>query len=172
MLYDQAMLSMAYIEAYQVTGKEKYGETVKEVFTYVLRDMTSPGGGFYSAEDADSEGEEGKFYLWTKEEIRQVLEKEEADRVMGICNIEEAGNFVDEATGKKMGRNILYLKKSVPDIASELNVSVSELKNLLESSRQKLFSAREKRIHPQKDDKILTDWNGLMIAALAKGAGL
>ncbi len=160
MLYDQAMLAMAYTEAYQATGKEKYAKTAHEIFTYVLRDMTSPEGGFYSAEDADSEGEEGKFYLWSQKEIGEVLTKEEADLALEIFGTEKEGNFREEASGRKTGTNILHLKMQVPQDQTEK----------LEIVRKKLFTHREKRIHPHKDDKILTDWNGLMIAALAKGA--
>ncbi|MGH7800489.1 MAG: thioredoxin domain-containing protein [Thermodesulfobacteriota bacterium] len=170
MLYDQALLAMAYIEAYQVTGKEEYEKTAREIFTYVLRDMTSSQGGFYSAEDADSEGEEGKFYLWKEEEIRAVLGEEEVDLIIEMFNVEGGGNFSEEATGRNTDRNILHLKKSIPVIAYQLKTSEQELEQRLEAAREKLFSFREKRIHPHKDDKILTDWNGLMIAALAKGA--
>ncbi len=170
MLYDQAMLAMAYTEAYQATGKEEYRKTAGEIFTYVLRDMTAPEGGFYSAEDADSEGEEGKFYLWTEEEIRQVLGSEEADLILKVFNIEKNGNFMEQATGKRAGANILHLRKSLTEIASELKMSDQDLQKRLETARQKLFTYREKRIHPHRDDKILTDWNGLMIAAFAKGA--
>jgi uncharacterized protein YyaL (SSP411 family) len=170
MLYDQAMLAMAYTEAYQATGKEDYQKTAREIFTYVLRDMTAPEGGFYSAEDADSEGKEGKFYLWTQEEARQALGNEEADFVAQVFNIEKDGNFAEQASGKKSGANILHLRKSLGELASDLNLSQHALQKHLEVIRQKLFAYREKRIHPMKDDKILTDWNSLMIAALAKGA--
>ncbi|MGH7890123.1 MAG: thioredoxin domain-containing protein, partial [Thermodesulfobacteriota bacterium] len=170
MLYDQAMLSMAYIEGYQATGNRDYEKTAREIFTYVLRDMTSPDGGFYSAEDADSEGEEGKFYLWTEDEIRKVLNKEESDLVMKVFNVEKGGNFSDEATGRKTHSNIFHLSGSLSDAASLLNLEREQLERRIETAREKLFSVREKRIHPHKDDKILTDWNGLMIAALAKGA--
>jgi uncharacterized protein YyaL (SSP411 family) len=170
MLYDQAMLAMAYIEAYQATGKEDYGKTAREIFTYILQDMTSPDGGFYSAEDADSEGEEGKFYLWTQEEVRQALGNEEADFVAQVFNIKKDGNFMGETTGRKSGANILHLRKPFEEIASDLNLSQQDLQARLEGLRQKLFAYRERRVHPIKDDKILTDWNGLMIAALAKGA--
>ena len=170
MLYDQAMLAMAYTEAYQATGKEDYGKTAREIFTYVLRDMTAPEGGFCSAEDADSEGEEGKFYLWTQEEVRQALGNEEADFVAKVFNIEKDGNFAEQATRRKSGVNILHLRKPLEEIASDLNLSQQDLQAHLEVIRQKLFAYREKRVHPMKDDKILTDWNGLMIAALAKGA--
>ncbi len=170
MLYDQAMLAMAYIEAYQATGKEDYEQTAREIFTYVLRDMTDPGGGFYSAEDADSEGEEGKFYLWSEKEIEQVLGKDDAEFFMKVFNTDKEGNFGEEATGRKTGDNILHLKKPVAEIALSLNFSEEELNNKIQSAREKLFNVREKRVHPHKDDKVLTDWNGLMIAALAKGA--
>jgi uncharacterized protein YyaL (SSP411 family) len=170
MLYDQAMLAMAYIEAYQATGKDDYGKTAREIFTYVLRDMTVPEGGFCSAEDADSEGEEGKFYLWTHEQVRQALGNEEADFIANLFNIEKDGNFAEQATGRKSGASILHLRKPLEEIASDLNLSQQDLQAHLEVLRQKLFAYREKRVHPMKDDKILTDWNGLMIAALAKGA--
>ncbi len=168
MLYDQAMLSMAYIEAYQATGKEEYQKTAREIFTYVLRDMTAPEGGFFSAEDADSEGVEGKFYLWTEKEIREVL-KGEADLIIQVFNVEEGGNFSEEATGEKTEGNILHLRKPLAEIASLVGMPKGELESRVDSAREKLFSVREKRVHPYKDDKILTDWNGLMIAALAKG---
>lgn len=170
MLYDQAMLSMAYIEAYQATGREEYKRTAQEIFAYVLRDMTAPGGGFYSAEDADSEGEEGKFYLWSREEIENILGKEEADLIIQVFNVEKEGNFDEEATGRRTGGNILYLDSSFNEIASLLGLPMPELERRVEAAREKLFSVREKRVHPHKDDKILTDWNGLMIAALSKGA--
>ncbi|MFQ5868263.1 MAG: thioredoxin domain-containing protein [Candidatus Zixiibacteriota bacterium] len=169
MLYDQALLAMAYTEAYQATGKEEYEKTVREIFAYVLRDMTSPEGGFYSAEDADSEGEEGKFYLWTEAEIRQTL-AEEAALFVELFNVERDGNFTEEAGGSRTGANILHLKESLPKTAAKLKVSDQELRSRLENAREKLFEAREKRIHPHKDDKVLADWNGLMIAALAKSA--
>jgi uncharacterized protein YyaL (SSP411 family) len=170
MLYDQALLAMAYTETYQATRKGEYGETAREVFSYVLRDMRSPKGAFYSAEDADSEGEEGKFYLWTQEEIQHVLSAEEARLVMAAFAVEKGGNFNEEATGKKRGRNILHLKKELHETASDLKIPEEQLRVRLENARGKLFAAREKRVHPHKDDKILLDWNGLMIAALAKGA--
>ena len=160
MLYDQALLAMAYTEAYQATGKPVYARTAREIFTYVLRDMTAPEGGFYAAEDADSEGEEGKFYLWTAQEIREILHEEEAELILKIFNIDTAGNFHDEATRASAGKNIFHLKNSLAE----------ELLTRWEASRRELFSVRERRTHPHKDDKILTDWNGLMIAALSKAA--
>ncbi|MCZ7382021.1 MAG: thioredoxin domain-containing protein [Candidatus Methanoperedens sp.] len=169
MLYDQALLAMAYTEAYHATGKDEYKKTCREIFTYVLRDMTSKEGGFYSGEDADSEGEEGKFYVWTEEEIRAVLSGDEAELVKKVFNISKDGNFPE---GKNTGRNIFHLTKSFSGHASNFKLSVKEVEERIETAQSKLFDAREKRIHPGKDDKILTDWNGLMIAALARGAAV
>ncbi len=163
MLYDQALLVMAYVEAFQATGKRDYARIVREVMEYVLRDMTSSNGGFYSAEDADSEGEEGKFYLWTARELREILEKEEMQMMIRLYDVHEQGNF-------EKGRNILRLRASPTDAASVLKISEQELQNRLEKIRLKLFSARKMRIRPLLDNKILTDWNGLMIAALARAA--
>jgi uncharacterized protein YyaL (SSP411 family) len=171
MLYDQALLAMAYTEAYQATGgKSAYEQTAREIFAYVLRDMTDSAGGFYSAEDADSEGEEGKFYLWTQGEVKDILSEEEAELVSTVFNMEKGGNFSEEATGRQTGTNILFLKRTLAEIASDLGIPLDDLHHKLEGARAKLFNARTKRVHPHKDDKILTDWNGLMIAALAKGA--
>jgi uncharacterized protein YyaL (SSP411 family) len=170
MLYDQAMLAMAYIETYQATGIKEFEKTAKEIFTYVLRDMTDKKGGFYSAEDADSEGVEGKFYVWAEDEIRQILKGDEADLVINVYSIDKTGNFRDEASGENTGANILHLDKSLTEVAFKNKESVDGLKERVEAARQKLFAVRNKRVHPHKDDKILTDWNGLMIAALAKGA--
>ncbi|HOD35926.1 MAG TPA: thioredoxin domain-containing protein [Syntrophales bacterium] len=170
MLYDQAMLSMAYLEAYQATGKPGYAETAEEIFTYVLRDMTSPDGGFYSAEDADSEGREGKFYLWSIDEVRRVLQKEEADLVIPMFGFHKDGNFVEEASGRRTGENIFHREKDFGQMADILGRPERELEEVFETARRKLFDVRRKRVHPHKDDKILTDWNGMMIAALARGA--
>jgi uncharacterized protein YyaL (SSP411 family) len=170
MLYDQAMLALAYLETYQATGNTTYSDTAREIFTYVLRDMRSPEGGFFSAEDADSEGKEGKFYLWTEQEIREILPPDEANLIVRAFHVERNGNFREEASGKTLGANILFTGKSLPDMASEMNLPVEELEKKIDSARNRLFEVRERRIHPHKDDKILTDWNGLMIAALARGA--
>jgi uncharacterized protein YyaL (SSP411 family) len=169
MLYDQAMLAMAYTEAYQATGNNDYESTAREIFSYVLRDMTSPEGGFYSAEDADSEGEEGKYYIWEEGELRDILEKEDAELIINIFNVKKEGNFKDEATGVLTGANIIHLKHSLQQLSREKDVPVKELKKRLSKIRDSLLKEREKRIRPHKDDKILTDWNGLMIASLALG---
>ncbi len=168
MLYDQAMLIMVYTEAYQATGKVFYAGVAEEIIAYVLRDMTSVDGGFFSAEDADSEGIEGKFYLWTPREIQKILGEKEAALFVKVFNVKEDGNFEDAGSGHNIDQNILHLQKPLPQLSKELGISENQLHSRLEDSRLKLFRAREKRIHPFKDDKILTDWNGLMIAALAK----
>jgi uncharacterized protein YyaL (SSP411 family) len=169
MLYDQALLAMAYTEAYQAAKKNIYARTAHEILTYVLRDLASPEGGFYSAEDADSEGEEGRYYLWTKEEVLRLLEKGDADLISRVFNLSAKGNYPRGETPGRPGKNILYMDQSLSEIASGLGISLNDLVERLEHAREKLFDSREKRIHPFKDDKILTDWNGLMIAALAKG---
>jgi uncharacterized protein len=170
MLYDQALLLIAYVEAFQATRKPIYGAVVREIAAYVLRAMTSPEGAFYSAEDADSEGEEGKFYIWRRSEIEAILGAEEAALYCRAYQIEADGNWRDEATGKVPGTNIPHLDVDPAAIAAELGIEPAQLARRLEAARQKLFEARERRVHPHKDDKILTSWNGLMIAALAKAA--
>ena len=168
MLYDQALLAMAYTEAFQATGKNFYAQTVREILTYILRDMTSREGGFYSAEDADSEGVEGKFYLWTLPQIQKIIGIKETETFKKIYNLEKDGNFKLQEAEQPAGSNILHLKKTLPEFAAELDVSEKQLSRRLENSREQLFKIRQQRIHPFKDDKILTDWNGLMIAAMAK----
>lgn len=170
MLYDQALSAMAYCEAYQATKKKEYRSTAEEIFAYVLRDMTSVDGPFFSAEDADSEGEEGKFYVWTEAEIRKALKGNDADLALVVFNVERSGNFADEASGRKTGANILHLSKPLSATAEELGIEESDLKKRIEKVRSRLFEVRKDRARPLKDDKVLADWNGLMIAALAKGA--
>jgi len=162
MLYDQALLALAYIEAYQVTGKAEFGQVAREIFTYVLRDMTSPEGGFYSAEDADSEGKEGLFYVWTPQEVKKYLGDKGGDLFCRFYGIVEGGNFEE-------GLSIPHKRIPFQAFATRGGLDVQELETILEEARKKLFDVREKRIHPLKDDKILTSWNGLMMAALAKG---
>lgn len=151
MLYDNALLATTYLEAYKITKKELYADIARKIFTYILRDMTSPQGGFYSAEDADSEGHEGKFYVFTYDEIKELLQ-EDGELFCRIFGVTKEGNFE--------GKNILNLINSTID---------ENQREFIENCRQKLYTYREGRIHPFKDDKILTGWNGLMIAALAIG---
>jgi len=167
MLYDQALISYSLVETFQATQKEEYKIIAEEIYEYVLRDMTSTEGGFYSAEDADSEGEEGKFYVWSEDEIN-ILLKEDSHFFKMIFNILPEGNFTEESTRNNSGTNIPHLKKSITDCSIELNIPPEELNHKINNWRKILFEERRKRIHPFKDDKILTDWNGLMIASFAK----
>ena len=163
MLYDNALLSMTYVEAYQVTRNPLYAEIASNVLTYVLRDMTDPQGGFYCAEDADSEGEEGKFYVWTPDEVIAVLGVEEGELFNELYDISAEGNFEE--------LNIPNLLAGrIEGIAKRKQWHVDDVRRRIEASRQALFTYREQRIHPSKDDKILTSWNGLMIVAMAKAA--
>jgi len=160
MLYDQALAVMAFTEAWQVTGKEAYARTAREILDYVATRLTGPGGGFYSAEDADSEGVEGKFYLWSEAEVKEVLGEEGGAFWGETYGFAEGGNFLDEATREKTGTNI-------PHLSADLDEATLAR---IEPLRVKLEEHRENRIHPQKDDKILSDWNGLMISAAARTA--
>ena len=153
MLYDQAMLMMAYAEGWQATGNDSFAATARDIADYMMRDMRDDGGAYYAAEDADSDGEEGKFYVWTADEITALLGKR-ADAFMAVYGVESAGNFKDEATHQPTGANILHQSGAI-DIAA------------FSVDRAKLLAVRAGRIRPFRDDKILTDWNGLAIAALA-----
>jgi uncharacterized protein YyaL (SSP411 family) len=170
MLYDQALLAIAFIEAYQITHEVEYKAVAEMILQYVLRDMTAPNGAFYSAEDADSEGEEGKFYTWSWDEIEQRLDPEEFSIVQRVFNISREGNYREEASGEVVGRNILHMTEPIEATAGALGMPLETVQQIVENARQKLFLVRNTRIRPHKDDKILTDWNGLMIAALAKVA--
>lgn len=163
MLYDQALIAMAYLEAFQMTGKDRHASVAHEIFEYVLRDMTDPGGGFYSAEDADSEGKEGLFYVWTPGEVEKVLGRENSEIFCRYFDITETGNFEDALS-------IPHVPRSGTLIAERYGLSVQEVTELIGDGVKKLFEARLRRVRPLKDDKVLTSWNGLMIAALAKGA--
>ena len=161
MLYDQGMLAIVYLEAFQVTGDPFYKNVAEEIFTFVLADMTSQEGGFYSARDADSEGEEGKFYLWSPDEVRSILGEKAAEKFCGLFDISAQGNFE--------GKNIPRLRLSAEEFAKNAGFSPETFRTEVGESRALLLAAREKRIKPLRDEKILTSWNGLMIAALAKG---
>jgi uncharacterized protein YyaL (SSP411 family) len=161
MLYDQALISFASIEAYQATGDNWYRRTASEIFDCVLRDFASPQGGFYSAEDADSEGEEGTFYLWTPGEIYALLGETAGRTACALFGVTQGGNFE--------GRNILHLPLPLEAFARQNGIMPELLAVDLERWREILRTARELRVRPFRDEKILTGWNGLMIAALARG---
>jgi hypothetical protein len=163
MLYDQALLAMAYTEADRALGKTAYGDVAREIFTYVLRDMTSPEGGFYSAEDADSEGHEGRFYVWTPDEVEKHLGKERGELFCRFYGITPEGNFEE-------GLSAPHVPRDLQLFAREEKMDPRGLEDALRAAGEKLFEVREKRVHPLKDDKILTSWNGLMISALSKAA--
>ncbi|MDR3554488.1 MAG: thioredoxin domain-containing protein [Syntrophobacteraceae bacterium] len=163
MLYDQAMLALAYTEAFLATGDDRYAKVTREIFEYVLRDMLSPEGAFYSAQDADSEGREGAFYTWTPDQVAALLGKDLAEIFCRAYGITSRGNFADGAT-------ILHIPGPFEKLAGSLGMPLPELEKLLEDGRKRLLEGRQKRVHPFKDDKILAAWNGLMIAALARGA--
>ncbi|PYQ24265.1 MAG: hypothetical protein DMF81_06030, partial [Acidobacteria bacterium] len=165
MLYDNAQLARAYLEAYTATGDDSYRRIARETLDYVRREMTAPAGGFYSATDADSEGEEGKFFVWTPAEVRDALgpdDEELARRFCAYYDITEKGNWE--------GKSIPNTPRSLDDVAREVGVPPEELRRSLESARARLYEARSRRVPPGLDDKVLTAWNGLMISAFAEGA--
>lgn len=165
MLYDNSQLLRAYLHAWQITGQPLYRRIAEETIDYVLREMTAPTGGFYSAQDADSEGEEGKFFVWTPQEIEATLGAQEAAIFTSYYHISTRGNFE--------GHNILSVTRSVADVAERLHTTPAEVERVIAEGRHKLFAVRETRVKPARDEKILTEWNGLMIQALAEcGVGL
>jgi uncharacterized protein YyaL (SSP411 family) len=168
MLYDQALGILAYTETALVTGEPRYKKVALECLEFVNEDLTSSEGGFYSAIDADSEGKEGKYYLWTRDEVDRVLDPEDAELVKRIYRVQSGGNFMDPVTGERTGENILYLSVPLREHAKSMGISLSGLEDRLRAARKKLLSERRGRVPPLRDDKILTDWNGLMIAAASR----
>ena len=162
MLYDQALLSKAYLQSYQITGNQRYATIAREIFEYVLRDMTDPKGGFYSAEDADSEGKEGTFYLWEPDQIQSIIGAESAKIFNEHYGVTKRGNF-------EHGKSILNISKSLEQLQDELKLKRSKIEDILAKARQKLFEVRAKRPRPHRDEKIITAPNGFMISSLALG---
>jgi len=162
MLYDQALLSKVYLQAYQITKKERYAQIAREIFDYVLRDMTDPGGGFYSAEDADSEGREGTFYLWDSQQIASVLNEELAGLFNAYYGVTKEGNFEE-------GKRILNITTSIKQLEKEFRKDETAIENILTAARAGIFQERAKRTRPHRDEKIITAWNGLMISSIAYG---
>jgi uncharacterized protein YyaL (SSP411 family) len=161
MLYDQAMLAHAYLDAFQATGDNQFRTVAEELFTFVLDEMTSPEGGFYSALDADTKGVEGEFYTWTQQEILSVLGEEESKLFCRLFGVSEQGNFE--------GRNILHLPVPLHEFADKEGLSAEQLNGKREEWRSRLLTVRKERVKPLRDEKILSAWNGLMISALARG---
>ena len=163
MLYDQAQIAWAYLEAYQVTGNPGYAETARGIFTYVSRDLTSEAGAFYSAEDADSEGEEGRFYVWHPAQVGAVLDSTDTRLFDLRYGVTPEGNFDHHAS-------ILHEAMSVEEAAKRTGLGLADAARRLEQSRAKLLAACSRRVRPHRDDMVLTRWNGLMISAYARGA--
>ncbi len=170
MLYDQALLARAYVEAFQATGAERHARVARGILDYVLRDLRDPGGAFHSAEDADSEGEEGKFYVWTREAIVSVLGKEDGELLADAYGADPLGNWVEEASGHRSGTNILHLPRPLAETAKTRGLTPEALEARLAPARERLLEVRSRRVRPLKDDKVLAAWNGLMISALARAA--
>jgi uncharacterized protein YyaL (SSP411 family) len=164
MLYDNAMLAGCYLDAWQETQRKDYLRVVRETLDYVLRDMTDPAGGFYSAEDADSEGVEGKFYVWTPQELQAVLGPQREAAFSYVYDVSEGGNFE--------GRNILHLAKPIAVCAKVLARDAAALEEELAADRAKLLAVRAGRARPGRDDKVLVSWNGLMIDAMARAGAV
>jgi uncharacterized protein len=162
MLYDNALLSRTYFEAYQATQKVRYRRVGEDILNYVLREMKSPEGGFYSTQDADSEGQEGKFYVWTRDEIKKVLGKEKGTPFCAYYGVATEGNF-------EGGASVLNIASTLENVSQLYGTSVEDLGKLLEEGREKLYAEREKRVRPGRDEKILTSWNGLMISSFVDG---
>src|SRR5579864_1001094 len=178
MLYDQAQLAVSYLEAFQITRDEQYAAAARDIFTYVMRDMTDPGGGFYSAEDADSvidaahphEKGEGAFYIWSAEEIRTALGERAAAVFSYRYGVREGGNVEEDPHGEFTGRNILFEEHTLAETAAQAGAPVEETRAMLQRASENLLALRSRRPRPLRDDKVLAAWNGLMISAFAKGA--
>jgi len=164
MLYDNALLSRMYLHTYQVTKNPESRRVVEETLDYVVREMTDDSGGFYSSQDADSEGEEGKFFVWSRQEVLEVLGDHDGDIFCQYYDVTERGNFE--------GQNILHITKSIEDVAGKNKISGDQLQAMLSTGRQKLFELREQRIKPGRDEKILTSWNGLMLGSFAEASAI
>ncbi len=176
MLYDNAQLARTYLHAWQVTGNVEFRRIVEETLDYVLREMTSAAGGFYSSQDADSEGVEGKFFLWTVPELLALLGADDARTFAGYFDVTLRGNFHEGATPTNMpgttGHSILHISDDLEDAAEKLKVTEERLAAIIARGRQALFTARKQRVHPGRDDKILAEWNGLMLHAFAEAGAV
>jgi len=171
MLYDQALVSSIYLDAYQVTKNREYANVAADIFQYVLTDLASPEGGFYSSRDADSDGKEGAFYIWTVQQIHEALGEEEGKLFCAYFDVSHTGNWFEQLGHAPPGpKNILHVSKSKDDFAKVHGLTVADLEKKLTAWREKMIVVRAQRTPPGLDDKILTAWNGLMIASLAKGA--
>ena len=162
MLYDNALLSRLYLEAYQLDPQPLYARVVEEILDYVVREMLNPQGGFYSTQDADSEGHEGKFFVWTPTEVGEILGEEASKAFCRYYDVTDGGNFE--------GSNILNVPRPLEQVAGELSLSPAELAGILSEARERLFREREKRVKPHRDEKILTGWNGMMSVSFVEAS--
>ncbi|MHC1709501.1 MAG: thioredoxin domain-containing protein [Methanomassiliicoccales archaeon] len=168
MLYDQALMLMALAEAYALTGDREYRQAGHDLVRYVQRDLTSEDGGLYSSEDADSEGVEGAFYVWKYEELSSLLPADDLLRFKDLYDVWNSGNFRDEATRTRSGLNVLHRTRTIREFASMKSTDPGEMYSWDERTREVLRLHRQKRPRPALDDKVLTDWNGLMVAGLCR----
>ncbi len=174
MLYDQALLIKVYLECYQITGKSEYALIIKETLNYVLRDLTHPEGGFYTAEDADSiisgsdDKAEGAFYVWSQEEISKLLNQKQADIFNYIYGVRPGGNARVDPHGEFIALNILYIEHSLEQAADHFKLPLLEVVEIVKQAKNELFQHRTQRARPYLDDKVLADWNGLMIGVFAQ----
>ncbi len=172
MLYDNAQLMRAYADGFELTGEKRYRDAVEDIFQWCQREMTAPQGGFYSALDSGEVGKEGEAYVWSVEKLRQALPAEDAQFFAEIYNFQVEGNFAEEASGEKTGENIPHRTETIEQIAERRGLDPAALRSRLDALREKLLEVRQSWPQPHKDDKILTSWNGLMIAALARAGRL
>ncbi len=170
MLYDQALLAEAYVEGFLVTGDAAHARIARETLDYCLRDLRHREGGFFAAEDADSEGVEGKFYLWTRAEVLEVLGKEEGEAFARVHGVRAEGNFRGEAEAAPAGSNILHLPRTWEEAARDGKTTAAALRERMGAARARLLAVRARRVRPHLDDKVLAGWNGLMVSALARAA--
>ncbi|HXI75034.1 MAG TPA: thioredoxin domain-containing protein, partial [Pyrinomonadaceae bacterium] len=164
MLYDNALLARLYLHVYQLTKDESARRTAEETLDYVVREMTDGSGGFYSSQDADSEGEEGKFFVWSRTEIAELLGEQEAPIFCDYYDVTDGGNFE--------GQNILHVNSSLNEVARKHDITAERAQQIIDNGRRKLFEIREKRVKPGRDEKILTAWNGLMLASFAEAGAI
>jgi len=164
MIYDNALLSRGYLHLYQLTKDDFARRIAEETLNYVMREMTDLSGGFYSTQDADSEGEEGKFFVWSKEEIEKEIGPHDAAFFCDYFDVTEEGNFE--------GRNILHVTSSLEEVANRQGLSIDEARDIIQRAQRKLFHIREGRIKPARDEKVLTAWNGLMLASFAEASAI
>ncbi len=169
MLYDQALISMAYLEAYELTGRPFYAQVAQEIFRYVEENLLLPNGLLASSQDAESQGREGWYYLWSREEVRDILGRELGDLFSQVFNLKTEGNFIDPVKGRRTGRNIIFLRAPLHQLIRELGLNRAQVQALDEAKRR-LLEARRQRVPPERDEKIIASWNAMMARSLYRAA--